>query len=70
MVLWYTVSRFDYFNIIRLTDGLAIIEKFGVMYSLIPLIAPGRVTPLISRMNNTTYGNKAVNHTTCEREDN
>ena len=32
-----------------------------------PFSAPGRVTPRTRRMLSTTYGNRAVNHTTCKQ---
>ena len=48
----------------KLTPASLILSNLGVMYSLIPTSAPSSVTPLISNMNSTMYGNSAVNHTT------
>ena len=39
-------------------------SHFGVMYALIPSIAPGKVNPLTAKMIKTMYGKRDVKYTT------
>ena len=54
----------NHFKQVILTTELLSFSKSGFKKCLMPSIAPGKVTPRISRINKTTYGNTAVNQTT------